>query len=165
MRLAALASLLLVLASAAQSAPAASTSSQLLVKFRVLVKFRAHASQAEIGRAIASAAADDHFTIKDIGVHVLRVPSDHIDAALSTLRRSPVVLFAERDGVVKPQELLPNVSDFLNSPGMEPLRGAWGWYQTHATQAWDITEGSSSVVAAVRQLRRELRCDRRGDPC
>src|SRR5206468_6208517 len=95
------------------------------------------AGRADIARITHAASADEQSVIDDIRVHVLRLPSDHVDAALRALRRSPLVLFAERDAIVKPQEILPADPYFLNSDSWNLSGGAWGWYQTHTTQAWD----------------------------
>src|SRR5207247_10890323 len=55
----------------------------------------------------------------------------------------------ERDAVMEPQEVLPNDPYFLNSGAWNLGGGAWGWYVTHAPQAWDITRGAPSTVIAI----------------
>jgi thermitase len=116
---------------------------------QLLVKFRPSAGRVDIARALTSAHASDKSMIRELGVHVVRVSPSRLETALSSLRRSPKVLYAEHDGVVKPQEVLPNDPYFLNSSAWNISGGAWGWYQTHTTQAWDITEGSGSVNVAI----------------
>jgi len=115
----------------------------------LLVKFAPSATAAQRGIAIAAIAGADKRTIADIGVHVVSVPAQAADNALATLRTHSLVTFAERDSVLQPQELLPNDPYFLNSGAWNIAGGAWGWYQTHTTQAWDITQGDPSVVVAI----------------
>src|SRR5262249_3916773 len=82
-----------------------------------------------------------------LGVQVVTVNGDSA-SAMGQLHRNANVAFAERDTVLEPQEVLPDDPYF---PVQYALGGgAWGWYQTHTTQAWDITQGSASVVVAGR---------------
>jgi hypothetical protein len=46
-----------------------------------------------------------------------------------------------------PQDNLPDDPFFPQTYAISG--GAWGWYKTHTTQAWDITQGDPSVVVAV----------------
>jgi subtilisin family serine protease len=115
----------------------------------LLVKFAPAATAAQRGIAIAAIAGNDKRTIADIGVHVVSVPAQAADHALATLHSYSQVAFAERDAVLQPQEQLPNDPYFLNSGAWNIAGGAWGWYQTHTTQAWDITQGDPSVVVAI----------------
>jgi thermitase len=96
---------------------------------------------------MTSAGATDGSVIKGIGVHVASAREP--DRALTALRNNPNVLHAERDNVLKPQEVLPDDPYFLNSGAWNLGGGAWGWYATHTTQAWDITKGDSSVQIAI----------------
>ena len=113
---------------------------------RLLVKFRNEGTAPATLRAVG---ANELRTIGDIGVHVVTVPSDRAAAALGALSSNSTVAWAERDGLLQPQEMLPNDPYFLNSSAWNISGGAWGWYQTHTTQAWDITQGEPSVVVAV----------------
>lgn len=115
----------------------------------LLVKFAPSATAAQRGIAIAAVAGNDKRTIADIGVHVVSVPAQAADHALGVLRSDTNVAFAERDAVLQPQEQLPNDPYFLNSGSWNLGGGAWGWYATHTTQAWDITEGDPNVVIAI----------------
>jgi thermitase len=125
------------------SAPAAPSGTS-----RLLVKFQPQASASARAAALSGVKGSDTRVIPDIGVHVVNVPGA-ADAALARLKANSAVAFAEVDGVVKPQESLPNDPYFLNSGAWNISGGAWGWYQTHTTQAWDITQGSPSVVIAI----------------
>ncbi len=115
----------------------------------LLVKFAPNATAAQRASAAAAFGGTERRTIADIGVHVLSVPAQAADNALATLRTHSWVTFAERDSVLQPQEVLPNDPYFLNSGAWNIGGGAWGWYQTHTTQAWDITQGDPSVVVAI----------------
>src|ERR687886_2123476 len=131
----ALAALVVAIGSPASAVPGAT---QLLVKFR---------PNGDAPGALAAAGAASQRTIPDLGVHVVLVGSDRAQAALQALRGNPSVGWAERDGLVKPQEVLPNDPFFPQTYALSG--GAWGWYQTQTTQAWDITRGDPSVVVAV----------------
>jgi hypothetical protein len=111
---------------------------------RLLVKFR---SGADVPAALVAADARPLRTIGDVGVHVVSVTADHAQAALQALKTNPSVVWVEQDGLLKPQEILPNDPFFPQTYAVSG--GAWGWYQTHTTQAWDITQGDPSVVVAV----------------
>jgi thermitase len=113
---------------------------------RVLVQFKSSASPG--GRAAAVAAVSGHelSVISDIGVHVISVPQAAA-TALARLKSNPAVAFAEQDRILQPQEVLPSDPYFPQQYALGG--GAWGWYQTHTTQAWDITQGSPSVVIAI----------------
>jgi thermitase len=116
---------------------------------RLLVKFEPGTVAAAHTAVLAEAGATDQRTISDIGVHVVTVPSGNAVAALSHLHGNGVVSFAERDSLLQPQEQLPNDPYFLNSGAWNLGGGAWGWYVTHTTQAWDVTEGDPSTVIAI----------------
>jgi len=49
--------------------------------------------------------------------------------------------------LLTPQELLPSDPSFPQQFAI--AGGAWGWYRTHTTQAWDVTKGDPSVVVAI----------------
>ncbi|MDX6503212.1 MAG: thermitase, partial [Gaiellaceae bacterium] len=116
---------------------------------QLLVQFRAGVSSAAAASLVRGAGAAERRTIPGIGVHVLAVPSTGLARALGTLKASGRVAFAEQDGIVTPQEVLPNDPYFLNSGAWNISGGAWGWYQTRTTQAWDVTRGDPSVIVAI----------------
>jgi hypothetical protein len=106
------------------------------------VQFKPQASDAARGAALQSVSARELRTIPDIGVHVVTVPAAAA-TAIARLEASPAVAFAEPDGVLQPQESLPNDPYFPQQYALGG--GAWGWYQTHTTQAWDITQGAQPL--------------------
>src|SRR5918911_429508 len=135
----ALAALVVAIGSPASAVPGDQAgATQLLVKFR---------PSGDVPSALTAAGAVSQRTIPDLGVHVVSVGSDRAQAALQALKATPAVAWAERDGIVKPQEILPNDPFFPQTYALSG--GAWGWYQTHTTQAWDVTRGDPSVVVAV----------------
>lgn len=116
---------------------------------RLLVKFGPGASAATRAHALGAAGASEIGSIRDIDVEIGRVPATRADAALHALKSNPNVQYTEVDQFAKPQEVLPNDPYFLNSGSWNLGGGAWGWYATHTTQAWDITEGDPSTVIAI----------------
>jgi thermitase len=140
---------LFALSGQAASAPVASGTVRSYAANQLLVKFRAAAGSAQIRRTMRSAGVLDKSVIDEIGVHVVRATHGGADQALTALRKSPTVVSAERDAVLKPQEVLPNDPYFLNSGAWNLGGGAWGWYATHTTQAWDITKGDPAVQIAI----------------
>jgi subtilisin family serine protease len=124
-----------------------STSALARSDTRILVKFRAGTSARAAERLLSASQARQVSTIGRLNVRVAELPSDRVQSALRSLRQSPVVEYAESDQRLAPQELLPNDSSF---PAQFAVSGgAWGWYQTHTTQAWDITRGDPSVIVAI----------------
>jgi hypothetical protein len=135
-----------VLAGAALLAPA--TSLAATAGNELLVKFRSGPAAPAASQALAAVGGRELRTIPDIGVHVVSVPSGSAATALSSLRGSGNVAFAEPDSIATAQESVPNNPYFpQGSYGISA--GAWGWYQTHTTQAWDLTHGDPSVIVAV----------------
>lgn len=114
---------------------------------RVLVKFRDGSSNAARSALVSSLGGSEVGVVRDLGVHVLSVPAGHGAAAVTALNSSAAVAFAEPDDVLTPQESIPDDPYFPQQYALDG--GAWGWYQTHTTQAWDITQGSPAVVIAV----------------
>jgi subtilisin family serine protease len=125
----------------ATSGTAADSQTRLLVKFAPGVSTQARAT------ALGAVGGTQLSQIPDIGVGVVSVPSNAASGALMQLQRTAGVEFAEPDAVLKPQDNLPSDPSFPQTFAIGG--GAWGWYKTHTTQAWDITRGSSSVVIAI----------------
>ena len=116
---------------------------------RLLVKFSPTATAAERAATVSRVGGVVADTIAGIGVSVVNMGDNPAQTALAALRASRGVEFAETDAVLKPQELLPNDPYFLSSGSWNLGGGAWGWYATHTTQAWDVTMGDPNVVIAV----------------
>ena len=115
---------------------------------QLLVKFDRDTSAATARALLDGVGARPLRTIPGIGVRVVSVPPAAAERARAALLRHASVEFAERDAVATPQETVPDDPFFPH--GTYALGGgAWGWYQTHTTQAWDVTKGDPSVVIAI----------------
>lgn len=115
---------------------------------RLLVKFKSSSAQNERVSLLGSLHAKQIGVLHDLGIAVITVPSAGAKAALSSVRASRLVSFAERDAVLKPQDTLPSDPSFP-SGRFGVAGGAWGWTMTHTTQAWDVTRGDPNVVIAI----------------
>jgi thermitase len=127
-------------------APAASSAAT--TQDHLLVAFRHGVTDPTASQAIAALGGRDLRTIPDIGVRVVSVPAASARGALASLNGNRSVAFAEPDAVAKPQESVPD-NPYFPQGSFALAGGAWGWWQTHTTQAWDITQGSPSVVIAI----------------
>jgi thermitase len=115
---------------------------------RLLVKFRPDVTGADAAKVLAAHGAQQLRVIPGIGVRVVSVPPARVRSARSTLDRSAEVRFAEPDATAKPQEIVPN-DPYFPQGAYSIQSGAWGWYQTHTTSAWDVTQGDSGVTIAI----------------
>ena len=115
---------------------------------QLLVKFRSGTSAAAAARSMSIVHGQQVRTIPDLGVRVINVPASSAVAARAALDADGDVAFAESNAVAKPMEDAPN-NPYFPQGNLSLGGGAWGWYQTHTTQAWDLTQGSPSVVIAV----------------
>ncbi len=135
--------ILVALAAGSGATAAANESSEA----RLIVKLHVGVSS-DSARGLISAVAARHVrTISDLNVQVVAVPSSRAQSALAALRRNRLVAYAEPDAILKPQELLPNDPSFPKQFAV--AGGAWGWYTTHTTEAWDVTRGDPSVIVAI----------------
>ena len=106
----------------------------------ILVKFAPSASPASRRAAAAEVGAVRTGVIRGIGVEVLRVPARGSQRALDRLAERPFVRFAETDGVLAEDELVPNDPQYPNQ---------WGLRTIGAPLAWDTSTGTSEVTIAV----------------
>jgi subtilisin family serine protease len=131
---------LFVLCGPAATAPIASGMGHAYASDQLLVKFRASAGGAEIARTMRAAHASDKSVIRGLGVHVVSVSPSRLDAALGSLRKSPNVLYAERDAFGQLMDTTPNDYWWPNE---------WSQVKVGAPKAWDLTRGSSNVIIAI----------------
>jgi hypothetical protein len=115
---------------------------------RLLVKFRPDVTAGEAGKVLSAQGAHQLGTIPGIDVRVVSVPGAHARSARSALDRNGKVRFAESDATAEPQETVPN-DPYFPQGTYSIQSGAWGWYQTHTTRAWDVTEGDAGVTVAI----------------
>jgi subtilisin family serine protease len=134
------ASAFIFVAGPASSASSSAVTERSHAPDRLLVKFKPHASPAEIARAMGSTRVTEISTIHDLDVHVMSVPPSRLDGTLSTLRHSPSVLYAEYDGIMQAADTIPNDPSWPSQSSQVHLR---------TPQAWDYSTGASSVVIAV----------------
>ena len=111
----------------------------------LLVAFKPGASSSAAGHALAAAGASRVGSVRGLGVAIVQASAPA--AALTALKRNPNVAYAEANSVLQPQDVLPGDPSFPQQYAI--AGGAWGWTKTHTTQAWDVTQGSPSVVVAV----------------
>src|ERR1043166_2265619 len=90
---------------------------------RLLVKFAPGTSTQTRGAALALTGATEQRLIPHLGIRLITVPSTRVTGALDKLQASPLVEFAERDGLARPQELLPRDPSFPQSYALGG--GAW----------------------------------------
>src|SRR5438270_2358401 len=114
---------------------------------RILVHYQLGTSAGAIAGLEASVGARLTKEIPALGIRVLEVPRVAGDNAIAVMRRSDRVDYAESDTVLQAQDNLPDDPSFPQSYSVGG--GAWGWTMTHATQAWDITQGNANVVIAI----------------
>ena len=118
----------------------------------ILVRFRAHAPSAKIAALHATIGARQVKSWKCVdGLQLVRLPAGmSVKDALQVYRQSSDVLYAEPDyiahALVTPNDpLFPQLWGLQNTGQMDGTSGA----DIHATQAWDITTGSSDVIVGV----------------
>src|SRR5262249_10257618 len=110
-------------------------------------KFAPSAASLERTAALDSAGATKRRDLRGIGVSVVDVPPSGRAHAPAHPRGDGAVEVLEADGQLEPPEVLPSDPSFPQTYSVGG--GAWGWYATHTTQAWDVTKGDPSVVIAV----------------
>ena len=133
--------------------PAQSTLPQdKYVPGHVLVRFHPNVNRTSIGAAHIAIAADVLHTFTGVeGLQLVRIPASmKLGDALAAYRANPDVEYAEPDYIVHsfqtPNDpLFPTMWSLLNTGQAGGTPGA----DIKATQAWDITTGSSNVVIAV----------------
>jgi hypothetical protein len=109
---------------------------------RVLVKFRTGVTPERAHALLERHGASVRRTIGGIGVRVVDAPS------AGSLRSAPGIEFAEPDGRALPQETIPD-DPYFPQGNYALGGGAWGWYRSHTTDAWDVTRGDAAVTIAV----------------
>lgn len=128
-------------ASASAPAPAATRGpvGSTFVPGRLLVRFQTGTSAAEQATVVRGVGATDAGSIRDLGVHVVEVPTGAEQRVADALLRTGKVAYAERDSVVR-------VTAVPNDPMWAQQ---WGPAKISAPTAWDNTTGSASTVVAV----------------
>jgi len=120
----------------------------------LLVGFRSDVSAAEQQKLLKTVGADEKKSFKKIHGSLAHLEKGDVIDAIETLRKDPRVRYAEPNFVVA-VDTLPNDPSFgstwgLNNTGQN-VNGSIGTADADidAPEAWNVTTGSSSVVAAV----------------
>ncbi len=106
---------------------------------RLLVQTAPGVEDSAAGQAMALSGAKVHHKIDSLGVFVLEVPEQALDAVTRALERSGRFTFVERDFVAHGMAT-PNDPDFVQQ---------WHLSKIQAPNAWGITTGSASVPIAI----------------
>ncbi len=117
-------------------------------KVRLLVEFRHAAPGHERDDVLRGADATIKRAIPRLDAVAVTVPKGAAKRAIARLEGSKTVISVQRDKRFQPQESIPD-DPFFPSGSSALAGGAWGWAQTHTTQAWDVTRGDPGVVVAV----------------
>ena len=131
-----------VAVAAALSFPAVAGADELLVGFGPATPL------SKTTRVLTSAGTTPVDSIPQLGVRVAEVAPGERREALGLLRHAGAVRFAERNGTATAQETIP-ADPYFPQGSYSIFAGAWGWYRTHTTQAWDVTTGDPSVRVAI----------------
>ena len=105
----------------------------------ILVKPKAHLTDSDKQALFAAVDGQEEITIHQIGVHQVRVPAQNRDRILEALSHNPNVEFAEADEVLA-ADAVPSDPNFSSQ---------WHLPKIAAPTAWDVTQGSSSVIIAI----------------
>lgn len=113
----------------------------------LLVKFAPGADPPSLARAFGFHL--HHQTL--LGVWVVKVPPQALDAMLAALSHNPQVEYVEPNGIatidLDPNDPYDNTTCYNSSKSGCVSQWAWGKIQAYA--AWDLTTGSSAVRVAV----------------
>ena len=107
---------------------------------RVLVKLRPDAHPGAVGILALTAGVELERALPEIRVYVMRAPAGGAEAAVTTLRRSPLVEVAQREIVLSSVEAAPNDFDW-------PAQ--WGLRRTGFPEVWEVSRGSTRTIVAV----------------
>jgi subtilisin family serine protease len=104
----------------------------------VLVKFQPAATANDQAAAVSAVGATEVGTVRDLGVHVLQVPSGAADNVVAALSHRADVEYAE-----------PNATTQATQTPNDPQWNIeWGPQLVNAPTVWDSTTGSASTVIA-----------------
>ncbi len=121
-------------ASPGSPAPASGFSSQ-----QILVKFKPGTSLPEAAQIHRQLGGQVKETIPGIGVQVVTVPKGRNVAKANAYSSNARVAYAEPDFV----------AEVVGSPDDPRFGSQWGMVKVQASQAWEVTTGSSSINIAI----------------
>jgi subtilisin family serine protease len=107
---------------------------------RIVVKLRPDAQPGAVGILALTAGVELERALPQIRVYVMRAPAGRADAAVATLRQSPVVEVAQREIVLSALGVAPNDFSWPEQ---------WGLRRTGFPQVWEVPRGSPRTIVAV----------------
>lgn len=126
------------------------------VQGEVLVKYRQGISASKVWEFHQGLGIETKRKFKLTGIRQVKLPpSMAIGEALEIYRNNPDVEYAEPNYILHATATIPSDTYFTNLWGLQntgqTVNGTTGTAgaDVHATEAWDLTTGSSSVVIAV----------------
>lgn len=114
---------------------------------RLVVRFRPGVDVEHAVASLRRSGMRDIRALPELGAALVTVPKAAVGLAVSRLRADAAVAAAGADGISKPAEAMPDDPFFPQDYALGG--GAWGWFKTRTTQAWDVTTGDPSVVIAI----------------
>jgi thermitase len=132
---------LLLLSLAAACALVSAAPASAADETTLLVRFRPGTTPAEVREALLEAGGERDGRIAPLRVQLATVPATETGAALTELRSSGDVLFAEPDGAVA-------IAGALTG---DPLADSkpWPFTVTRLASAWELTTGDPGVTVAI----------------
>jgi len=118
----------------------ANANEKIYAKGQILIKPAQNVSTSALNTILKNHNASPKSVIKGINVHVINVPTGAEQAVTNALSHNPNIEFAELDLLNVLEETVPN-DPYYSS--------AWHLPKINAPLAWDVSTGSSVVVAVL----------------
>ena len=115
------------------------SSHQDFVPGELLIKFRAGTSDQDMRNLSAENGLSVIQDISELGIKRVAIPQGLEEEMSRRLSSNPLVVYAEPNGIVT-GTTIPNDTNY----GLQ-----WNMGKINATQAWDITTGSSNITIAI----------------
>jgi len=106
---------------------------------RLLVKFKKDVSNSERNKLLIDNFGNVIAEIKPLGIKLIKVPENELEKVLAALAKNNAVEYVEKDYLLEPA-VIPNDPNFSNQ---------WHLQTINAEDAWDISQGSSSIPIAI----------------
>ncbi len=106
---------------------------------RILVKYKAESSEEQIAKFDKKFGSDLEEIIPKLGVRIVSVPANLEREIIGKLKKYALVEYAEPDALAQA----------LFVPNDPYLPNEWGLVNIHATNAWDVATGTSTVKIAI----------------
>jgi thermitase len=106
---------------------------------RIILKYRDDVNSITASSIPAKYGDTPESEIPQLGIQVIKVTAGSVDQKLAAYRSDDSVLYAEPDYEIKA----------LGSPSDTYFSYQWGLDKIQATEAWDTTQGDSSIMIAI----------------